>query len=78
MTLAEQMTEQRANYDANSARIIGYLQGYVKAYTKEIERANTQEQREFISQKLFEAVQLSEAWFSRRYEGPLMPEDLKA
>ena len=66
------------NQDINNARLIGYLQGTLTSYAERVRDENCLFTREEIAEGMEKASELAEKWFSVRYEGPFMPEDIRA
>jgi hypothetical protein len=71
------MKNETMNQDINNARIIGYLQGTINAAVSRVKNENCVFTREEIADAMEKANEIAEKWFSLRYEGPFMPEDIR-
>ena len=72
------ISREEANYSSNTACLIGYLQGYVKAYAAELEKDHSLWTKQEIASNLKRVVELSNKWFDVRYEGPFQPHEIEA
>ena len=72
------MKNESMNQDINNARLIGYLQGTLSSYAERVRDEKRVFTREEIADAMEKANELAEKWFSVRYEGPFMPEDIRS
>jgi len=72
------MSNLEINHDINNARIIGYLQGTLNSYADRVRDENRVFTPEQIAEGMERASELAEKWFQVRFEGPFMPDDIRA
>jgi hypothetical protein len=64
------------NYDANSARIIGFMIGAAKAYANVLKQDRPAWSKEEIADKMLQSVAIADKWFDVRYEKIYSADDI--
>lgn len=74
------LSEHSFNYNANTARIIGYHKGFTQAWLTELEGKKnglSQEDLEFFVGRVRNMLAITDKWFDMRYEGQFSSRDIE-
>lgn len=77
MTELEKLQKQRDNYMSNTSCMIGFFQGALDVYGKELMKENGVWTRQEMGEKILKLVEISELWYGMKYEGPFRPDDIR-
>jgi hypothetical protein len=69
--------KQRENYNSNTACMIGFFQGALEVYGKELMKENGVWTRQEMGEKILKLVEISDLWYGMKYEGPFRSDDIR-